>query len=431
MGDTRGKHIQANQFYDAEATRLPMEDYSPKHATVAEGMGASAIFDSFMPMDHLDGVSNPETDKIRDVLRQRIIGQDAAIDALVAAYDRLATRSAYDLRPIASLAFLGPTGVGKSETAKVLAEFLAEGEAESLIKIDCSNFSHGHEVAALTGSPPGYVGYGQKALLSAAEVSKAKVILFDEIEKGAPELFRLMLQIMGDGQLRLNDGTVADFCDTVVIMTSNLGASEMATEINGRKPGFGVTSRRADKSTLESVATKSFEDFFKQPEFINRINKMIVFHPLDKQGLVQVLDTKLNDVNAEYEMSYGARVNLSEGAKDYLANMAMERPDLGARPLIRALEDHIQTPFGRYLGSGHIPESTLVAVFHKDEVPAGYIEDDRTLIFSQTYDSSIKKWVKPSPSREGVAIGATKYDAFTFQQPTDGHNKPAKDPENE
>lgn len=294
MGDARGKHIRANEFFDAQATRLPVEGYSPRHATVAEGMGASAIFDSFMPMDQLDGVTNPETDRIRDELRRRVIGQEAAIDALVAAYDRSTTRSAYDLRPIASLAFLGPTGVGKSETAKVLAEFLAEGEAESLIKIDCSNFSHGHEVAALTGPPPGYVGYGQKPLLSAGKVSEAKVILFDEIEKGAPELFRLMLQIMGDGQLRLNDGTVADFCDTVVIMTSNLGASEMATEISGKKLGFGVPSRRADKATLESVATKSFEDFFKQPEFINRINKMIIFHPLDKQGLVKVLDTKLS-----------------------------------------------------------------------------------------------------------------------------------------
>lgn len=130
-------------------------------------------------------------------------------------------------------------------------------------------------------------------------------------------------------------------------------------------------------------------------------------------------------------MSYGARVNLSEGTKDYLANLAMERPDLGARPLIRALEDHIQTPFGRYLGGGHIPESTLVAVFHKDEVPTGYIDDERTLIFSQTYDPTIKKWGQPAPSREPVAIEATKCAADTVQQPIDGHGESLEDPEDE
>jgi len=407
MGDVRGRHARAGDFLDTSTMPITAEAYVPRHGSIKQGIGEYAVFDNFAAMDTLDAVQNPKTDRIREELKRCIIGQDAAIDALIEAYDRVPARSAYDQRPVATLAFLGPTGVGKSETAKVLAEFLTEGEANSLIKIDCSNFSHGHEVAALAGPPPGYVGYGQKPILSADKVLDAKVILFDEIEKGAPELFRLMLQIMGDGQLRLNDGSVANFCNTVIIMTSNLGAKEMSTQLNGANLGFGIPSRRKDKASLEKVATKSFEEYF-APEFMNRINKMVVFHPLEKDAIIQVLDTKMAIANREYESAYGARVILSEGAKGYLADRAMQRPDLGARPLVRALEEDIQTPFGRYYSGGHIPEGTLVAVIHRDELPPGHIDDDRTLIFLQSYDPTIKKWMPPVVSEELIQIESKK-----------------------
>lgn len=204
-----------------------------------------------------------------------------------------------------------------------------------------------------------------------------------------------MLQIMGDGELRLNDGELVSFRETVVILTSNLGAKEMSSRMTGSPVGFGPEKHATDRKSLEQVATKSFEEYF-TPEFVNRINKKVVFHPLSIDGLGKVLDTKLSQANAEYEAQFGARISLSDATRTHLIDIAAKEPHLGARPLVRALEDNIQTTFGRYIGADQIREGTHIRVFHYSEMPIGYNRaDNNSLIFTAKHDPSIKRRTPP------------------------------------
>lgn len=343
------------------------------------------MFEGFTPMQAVES----RYSSLRHELESKIIDQPFAIDAIIDALERSEIRLPNDKQPIANLAFLGPTGVGKSETAKVLSQQLGKGLG-NLIKIDCSNFSHGHEVAALTGSPPGYIGHDKVPVLSKNVVEQpGTVILFDEIEKGSPALYNLMLQIMGDGELKLNTGAVTSFKNTVIVLTSNLGAKEMKEQLSKMPFGLGEQKTEPSKDRLEHTARSSFEKFFK-PEFVNRLNKMVVFHPLGREGLGQVLDVKLSELNNEYEKQLGARVTLSDATKNYLIEAALKEPHMGARPLIRALQDNIQTIFGRYVGGGYINEGTHIRVFHISEAPTNYVGKDE-LIFTFKKDVTIKK----------------------------------------
>lgn len=386
-------------------------------------------FDGFVPMGHVESKFAP----VRSELQERIIDQPEAIDAIIEALERSEIRLPNDKRPIASLAFLGPTGVGKSETAKVLSELLDKDEP-NIIKIDCSNFSHGHEVASLTGSPPGYVGHNITPVLEKSKVEKpGTVILFDEIEKGSPELYNLMLQIMGDGELQLNNGDVALFRDTVIIITSNLGAKEMTSQLSKMPFGLGAIQQEVSRNDLEKTATKAFTHFFK-PEFINRLNKLVVFHPLTTEGLGSVLDVKLAEVNEEYEKQLGVRLSLSDATRDFLVNLALEEAHNGARPLVRALEDHVQTEFGRHIGSGSVLEGTHVRVYHASEAPDDYeIPGGKELIFTSIVDETIEKESTilariDADARTMKALPANPEDYYTDEDVHDLDDHPQEDP---
>lgn len=338
-------------------------------------------------------LNQPETSyKIleRD-LRASIIGQDQAIDAIIEAMDRSRVRLADNPRPLATLAFLGPTGVGKSETAKVLAEFISGGDPR-LVKIDCSNFSHGHEVASLIGSPPGYVGHDQTPLLNKKRVEKyGTVVLFDEIEKGSEALYNLMLQILGDGALQLNDGTTTSFRNTMIILTSNLGAKEMSEHLSKTPIGFMSDNREEPSAeVINKSARQAFEKFFK-PEFVNRLDGTIVFNPLDREGLGQVLENKLAEANYEYSESYGMEVALTDGTREYLVDKALEERGKGARPLVRAFEKDIQGSFGRYMGGGQLHQGYCLQVYHRSECPEDVQETfpDQDLIFTYHFDEAL------------------------------------------
>jgi ATP-dependent Clp protease ATP-binding subunit ClpA len=338
----------------------------------------------------LEAVASPY-EKIRQQLAERVVDQDAAIDAIVEALDRVDIRRSDDYRPIASLAFLGPTGVGKSETAKTLSTLMTEGEG-NLVKIDCSNFSNGHEVTALLGSPPSYVGHDIAPQFAKGTVEvPGTVILFDEIEKGSSALYNLMLQIMGDGKLRVNNGDVVSFRETVIILTSNLGAQEMSDRLKAVQLGFGDQTIPKDKAVLENIARRSFTNFF-SPEFVNRLNKTVVFHPLDDEGLGRVLNVKLAEANEEYEKKHGVRLSLSDATRAHLVTIAAKDRHLGARPLIRALEDNVETMLGRYTGSGTVPEGTHIRVIHRDELsPSTAPTPGNMLLFTSREDKSIHK----------------------------------------
>lgn len=358
-------------------------------------LGQHAVREAFTLLGE---VESPYKD-LRSDLESRVVEQPAAIDAIISAMEQSHARLDGDNRPVASLAFLGPTGTGKTESARALADVLSGIDTTNLVKIDCSNFSRGHEVALLTGSPPGYVGGGVVPVLAKENIEKpGTVVLFDEIEKGAPALRDLMLQIMDDGKIRLNRGDETNFRDTVVIMTSNLGASEMAREVSGRNLGFNFGGKQLDAGKVDKVARNSFKKFFR-PEFINRLDDMVVFHPLSESGLSKVLDVKVGDLNELYEYEYGIRLTLSESAQQHLVTTASREPEFGARPLVRALEKQVQATFGRYLEAGVINEGTHVHVYHQDEVePIKTSTSDSPLVFAKRRDERL--------------IGRVPYESF-------------------
>jgi ATP-dependent Clp protease ATP-binding subunit ClpC len=199
---------------------------------------------------------------------------------------------------------------------------------------------------------------------------------------------------MDDGELQLNNGDVTSFRDALIIMTSNLGAKEMAASLSGLPLGFAGRDRQASTDQLEEVAKKSFKEHFR-PEFINRLTEMVVFHPLDRDGLGQVLDSKLALTNTEYESELGARISISQAVRDYLIDIAARELHMGARPLVRALDSNIYTAFGRYWGSNAIAEGTHVRVFHRSELGQAMADDESPLVFASKADNSIRKRQDP------------------------------------
>lgn len=393
--------MTAEQLATEPSTAIEL--YRPMHAHETCVEVGRISLDGFTMMENIESSWHD----VREKLDGRIIGQPAAIDAIIEALEGSEARMPSDKRPIATLAFLGPTGVGKSETAKSLPEFIAC--SRKFVKIDCSDYSHGHEVANLTGAPVSYIGYGQEAALSKKRVEGfGTVVLFDEIEKGSPELFNLMLQILEDGELQLKNGETTSFREAIIILTSNLGAKEMSAQLSDTPLGFGGKNNIVSTSQLETVATKSFKEHF-PPEFINRLSKMVVFHPLGSDQLGEVLDSKIITVNTEYEAELGARLSLSEATRQYLVDIASQEPSMGARPLVRALDQHVYTSFGRFYGSDAVPEGTHVKVFHRNELGLHVASSDSELVFMAKHDPMLKK----APIQEATRPDSTNTEEQT------------------
>ena len=328
-------------------------------------------------------------------MRSSVIGQDQAIDAIIEAMDRSSVRMPGDTRPVMTLTFLGPTGVGKTETARALAKYRNKDDP-TLIKIDCSDFSSGHNISSLTGSPKGYIGYGEKPILNKESVERpGVVVLFDELEKGSDELYKQMLQILGDGKLTLKNGDEVDFSDAMIILTSNLGAKQMNDHLSKQVVGFGADKSDPTPEVLEKSALSAFKDFFKpMPEFLNRLDKMVVFNSLGHDSLEKILDNKFIEANDEYTAAYGMAVSATPAVYEYLIEKALEERNMGARPLVRAFEQDIQTIFGRHLSSNQIQQGSQIQVFHRSEC-SQEIQDrfpDSELIFTHRYESYLYEY---------------------------------------
>lgn len=309
------------------------------------------------------GDGNP-LDDIERSLRSAIFGQERAIEAVV----RLLNRARYGFsagnprRPRATLLFLGPTGVGKTATARRLAQLLRP-DGEAFLKIDCSLFSQGHEVSALVGAPPSYVGRDQKPLLNPDIIEQDNsVVLFDEIEKGQPELWNLLLQIMEDGEiLLLNGGRRVSFQNSIVLLTTNVGAKEMVDFLDQRTIGFR-TSRQDVESTGQQIYQIGFEALQKvfQPEWINRLDEIIAFRPLSSEVLRHVFDRMIAESNEQY-LRHGVQLILTEEAREYVLRKGFE-PRFGARPLRQQLLKLIEAPLADLMASGGIPAGSRVMV---------------------------------------------------------------------
>ena len=292
--------------------------------------------------------------RLEDVLHQRVIGQHEAVTLVTEAILRARSGIKDPRRPVGSFLFLGPTGVGKTELAKTLAETLFDTEA-AMVRIDMSEYMEKHSVSRLIGAPPGYVGYDEGGQLTEAVRRKPyAVILFDEIEKAHPDVFNVLLQVLDDGRITDSQGRTVDFKNTVIIMTSNLGSRFLLE---------GVTGDSIPESVRESVMMELRKAF--RPEFLNRIDETILFKPLTLEEITTIVDLLLADLNKRLA-DRRVTVVLDKKAKDWAAEKGYD-PVFGARPLKRFLQRHIETKLARALISGAVAEGSEVKFTVKDD----------------------------------------------------------------
>src|ERR1700674_4253911 len=272
---------------------------------------------------------------MEDALRRRIVGQDAAIVGVSKAIRRSRLGVNSPNRPMGSFIFLGPSGVGKTEVARRLAEFMFENQ-KSLVRFDMSEYMEKHAVSKLIGSPPGYVGHEEGGQLTERiRRNPYSVILFDEIEKAHPDIANLLLQILEDGILTDAYGNLVDFKNTLIIMTSNIGTKHL---VNRTRVGFGSAREIQSNKEIEELVLKELRRDF-SPEFINRIDDIIVFHPLTRPDLAKICPLLIDDVNTTIAPK-GPRIDVDDAAVEWLLEQSGDDPNMGARPLRRAIQKH-------------------------------------------------------------------------------------------
>jgi ATP-dependent Clp protease ATP-binding subunit ClpC len=301
-------------------------------------------------------------------LHKRVVGQDKAIHAIARAIRRSRAGLKDPRRPIGSFIFAGPTGVGKTELARALAEFLF-ADKDALIRVDMSEYMEKFSVSRLIGAPPGYVGYEDSGTLTKAVRHKPySVVLLDEIEKAHPDVFNILLQVLDEGRLTDNYGRVIDFKNTVVIMTSNLGARDIG---KGKGLGFHLPSDQTQFEAMEEKVNEEINRAF-NPEFINRLDDTIVFHPLTREQIGQIVHNLLHDVErrlAEERLT----LRLTDEAVSFLVEHGYDEK-FGARPIRRAIQKYLEDP---------LSEKILVAEFSPgDEIEVGVAEDRTSLSFA-------------------------------------------------
>jgi ATP-dependent Clp protease ATP-binding subunit ClpC len=345
-----------------------------------------------IPVFKLTEAETQKLMRMEEELHKRVVGQHAAIEAVSKAIRRSRAGLKDPKRPTGSFIFLGPSGVGKTELGRTLAEFLF-GDEDAMVRIDMSEYMEKHSVSRLVGSPPGYIGYDEGGQLTEAVRRKPySVLLLDEIEKAHPDVFNILLQILEDGRLTDSQGRTVDFRNAIVIMTSNVGASEIA-----KNTGIGFTVSDAEGGvSYDDMKTRIMSDLKKvfRPEFLNRIDEVIVFHKLAKdeiREIVELLLKRIRESLAEQELS----LNLSDDAADLLVEKGWD-PSMGARPLRRAIQRYIEDPLAD-------------EVLAKSMGPGSTVEVDRNSNYSADDENSREVTItitEPARKREAVGVGA-------------------------
>ncbi|MBI3831698.1 MAG: ATP-dependent Clp protease ATP-binding subunit [Planctomycetes bacterium] len=323
--------VGLNPELDIHRVTLPVPEEPRPEAETEEAPAAEPAY-SGRRLDPAD---------LASALRSKVIGQDEAVDAVAAAVTRAQSGLRDTERPVGVFLFLGQTGVGKTELAKALAEELSHGDRKALVRIDCSEYSLPHEYAKLIGAPPGYVGHEQGGYLtSVMSEANATVVLFDEIEKADEKVHNLLLQIMDEGFVTDAKGVKIDFTESILILTSNIGAGE--AEALQRRLGFGMVDRKAlghdeRKSASQEALRKKF-----RPEFLNRIDEMICFRGLGKPEATLILDKFVGKL-AERTQRQGFHLDLTAEAKDWLLSKGFS-DEFGAREMRRCVQRHLEAP---------------------------------------------------------------------------------------
>ena len=359
--ELRSERLRLQSEFDAECNnisgRTGDKDYDVVHA---EDIGSLVAVWTGIPVDRLLESEAGKLLHMEERLHERVVGQDAAIVAVSDAIRR-ARAGLKDLnRPIGSFIFLGPTGVGKTELARALAEYLFDDE-QNMVRLDMSEYMEKHTVSRLIGAPPGYVGYDEGGQLTEAVRRRPfRVILFDEIEKAHPDVFNVLLQILEDGRLTDGHGRTVDFRNTLVIMTSNLGTAEASR----RTAGFATGDAQNESARLHASVDEALRRTFR-PEFLNRLDDTIIFEPLTSDQVRHIVDLLLRDVEARLS-EHDVSITLTDAARDWLAESGFDRT-YGARPLRRSIQQHIENPLSKGIIAGEYTAGDTVQVGTRED----------------------------------------------------------------
>ncbi len=379
------QRLQLQGEYEAERERWQRE-HTLDEVVDADDIAEVVAQWTGIPVSQMMETEAEKLLRMEEELQQRIIGQDAAVLAISDAIRRARSGLKDPKRPIGSFIFLGSSGVGKTELAKALAEFLFDDE-EALLRIDMSEYREQHTVSRLFGAPPGYVGYEQGGQLTEAVRRRPyRVILFDEIEKAHPEVWNALMQILEDGRMTDGQGRTVDFRNAVIIMTSNLG-TEFARK--GGALGFAQSNDpdvAADHKKIEEAMRKTF-----RPEFLNRIDEIIIFEPLSLEDVQKIVDLQMHEI-AERLEEQGLYVALTPDARRQLAEVGYD-PEFGARPLRRALQRYVESPLSVRLLRGEFHEGDLVEIYVNE---AGHID------FRRVESGQVPRVRQEQPAEEDV-----------------------------
>jgi ATP-dependent Clp protease ATP-binding subunit ClpC len=314
-----------------------------------------------IPVNQMMETESSKLLQMEERLHERIIGQDEAIHAVSDAIRRARSGLKDPARPIGSFIFIGPSGVGKTELAKALAWFMFDDE-DALVRIDMSEYREQHTVSRLFGAPPGYVGYEEGGQLTEAVRRRPyRVLLFDEIEKAHPEVWNALLQILDDGRMTDGQGNVVDFRNTVLIMTSNLGTEYVR---KGGTLGFLQHTETDEDHETHDKIEKALKGTFR-PEFLNRIDEIILFSPLSIEQMEEIVDLQMKEIQERLN-EFGVKVELAESSRKWLAKQGYD-PAFGARPLRRALQKYVESPLSVALLGSEIPSGVTVTVHVKGD----------------------------------------------------------------
>lgn len=330
---------QLREFSDNEATVKDSHDRIVKNKVTDDEIAEVISKATGIPVAKMMESEKSKLLRMEDEFHKRVVGQNEAVSAIANAIRRSRSGLSDPQRPIGSFLFLGPTGVGKTELCKTLAEFLFDSQ-DAMVRIDMSEYMEKHSVARLIGAPPGYVGYDEGGYLTESVRRRPySVILLDEVEKAHPDIFNILLQVLDDGRLTDGQGRTVDFKNTVIIMTSNLGSQLIQENSN--------ETYEEMKDQLMEVLKNHF-----RPEFLNRIDETVVFHPLDHQSILNICKIQVNNLINRIKVQ-GYEIELDESAWEHLGNIGFD-PVFGARPLKRAIQQEIENPLSKEILAGNV-----------------------------------------------------------------------------
>ena len=360
-----GKLPQLQKQLEAEEEKVKSQDLSLVHESVTEDEIARIISRwTGIPVSKLNESERSKILHLDTVLHKRVVGQDEGVEKVTEAILRSKAGIKDPTKPIGSFLFLGPTGVGKTELAKALAEALFDDE-NNMVRIDMSEYMEKHSVARLIGAPPGYVGYDEGGQLTEAVRRKPySVVLFDEVEKAHPDVFNVLLQVLDDGRITDSTGKTVDFKNTILIMTSNIGSQYLLD---------GIDENGSIKPEAEAMVMQDLRAHFR-PEFLNRLDETILFKPLTKDNISHIVDLMVADVNRRLE-DRELKVELTDNAKTFVTDHGYD-PAYGARPLRRYLQKNVETLAARIILEGNISEgqSIVIDTDEKGEKLIAYVE---------------------------------------------------------